>query len=158
MPRPSDNDPNADIDQQERDKQYDTNADKDEDEVESGIGHPMFPSHARQGSLTGNSIPVNTPLSTSGIMTIVKRICERAGRTNPSLRTLAPHDLRRSFAGMAQAGGSDINLIRHAMGHASISTTEQYLQDIQSMSLGSTAPDHIRVNTKRRKKVTTTAI
>lgn len=114
--------------------------------------NPIFSSHARQGSLSSNSIAPCTPLSTSGIMTIVRRICSRAGLTTPALSSLRPHDLRRSFAGMAQAGGSDINLIRHAMGHSSIATTEQYLQDIQTMALGETAPDHIRVNTKRKKK------
>lgn len=116
------------------------------------MANPMFPSHARQGSKSGNAITLGTPLSTSGIMAIVKRICQRAGVTNPELGGMRPHDMRRSFAKMAHDGGSNINLIRHAMGHASIATTEQYLQEIQSMALGETAPDHIKVNTKRKRK------
>lgn len=38
----------------------------------------------------------------------------------------APHDLRRTFATRLFASGADANLVRQAMGHASIATTQKY--------------------------------
>ena len=39
---------------------------------------------------------------------------------------LAPHDLRRTFATRLFEMGGDANLVRKAMGHASITTTQRY--------------------------------
>lgn len=41
--------------------------------------------------------------------------------------TVAPHDLRRSFAKLAFRGGSPIDQIQLSLGHSSIQTTERYL-------------------------------
>ena len=38
-----------------------------------------------------------------------------------------PHDLRRTFAKLAYAGGSPLEQIQLALGHESIATTERYL-------------------------------
>ena len=40
---------------------------------------------------------------------------------------IAPHDLRRTFAKLAQKGGSPIDQIQLSLGHDSIQTTEKYL-------------------------------
>lgn len=49
--------------------------------------------------------------------------------------TVAPHDLRRSFAKLAHKGGSTIDQIQLSLGHNSVQTTERYLgvdQDLHS--------------------------
>jgi site-specific recombinase XerD len=40
---------------------------------------------------------------------------------------LAPHDLRRTFAKLADKGGSPLAQIQRTLGHASIQTTERYI-------------------------------
>lgn len=47
---------------------------------------------------------------------------------------IAPHDLRRSFAKLARAGGSPIEQIQLSLGHASVQTTERYLGSEQSLT------------------------
>lgn len=44
---------------------------------------------------------------------------------------LAPHDLRRTFAKLARAGGSPLEQIQLSLGHASIQTTDRYLNSKQ---------------------------
>lgn len=44
-----------------------------------------------------------------------------------------PHDLRRTFATRMFEAGADINVVRQAMGHASISTTQRYDKRDQSV-------------------------
>jgi len=46
---------------------------------------------------------------------------------------LAAHDLRRTSASLALKGGADMRQIQHMLGHASITTTERYLQPIRSL-------------------------
>ena len=43
------------------------------------------------------------------------------------LGSVAPHDLRRTFAKLAHKGGGRIDQIQLALGHASVKTTEDYL-------------------------------
>lgn len=40
---------------------------------------------------------------------------------------LAPHDLRRTFAKLADAGGASLVQIQKTLGHASVQTTERYI-------------------------------
>jgi site-specific recombinase XerD len=47
---------------------------------------------------------------------------------------LAPHDLRRTFAKLANRGGSALQQIQLSLGHASIQTTEKYLGTQQDLS------------------------
>lgn len=51
--------------------------------------------------------------------------------------TVAPHDLRRSFAKLAHKGGSTIDQIQLSLGHSSVQTTERYLGVDQDLT---TAP------------------
>jgi site-specific recombinase XerD len=41
--------------------------------------------------------------------------------------SVAPHDLRRTFARLAHMGGAGLDQIQLSLGHASIQTTERYL-------------------------------
>jgi len=43
--------------------------------------------------------------------------------------TPAPRDLRRTFATLARAGGADLEVVQHALGHSKISTTSIYLDE-----------------------------
>lgn len=79
------------------------------------------------------------PLSESGVWWIVKTYAARIGIN------LAPHDLRRSYAALADEGGAPLKTIQQEMGHASIQTTERYLSSIRSFKPGQGAGDHIRV-------------
>jgi integrase len=47
---------------------------------------------------------------------------------------IAPHDLRRTFGGLARNGGAEIGAIQRTYGHASSDTTDKYLGDIQDFS------------------------
>jgi integrase len=49
---------------------------------------------------------------------------------------VAAHDLRRTAANLALKGGADIREIQYMLGHASILTTEKYLEPMMSMSQG----------------------
>lgn len=109
----------------------------------------MFSSLSRMG--TSNQIAPSTPLTPQGIMVILQRICRRAGLLNPALSSLRPHDLRRSMAAMARAGGAEIEMIKSALGHSSLVTTERYLSQIQDLKMGAAAGDHISIKSKARK-------
>ena len=41
--------------------------------------------------------------------------------------TLAPHDLRRTYARLCHAAGGELEQIQFLLGHVSIQTTERYL-------------------------------
>jgi site-specific recombinase XerD len=47
--------------------------------------------------------------------------------TELGLPSLAPHDLRRTYARLAHQGGAKLEQIQMSLGHASIQTTERYL-------------------------------
>jgi len=56
---------------------------------------------------------------------------------------LAAHDLRRTFAHLAREGGSELQQIQLSLGHASVKTTERYLNTEQDLT---SAPcDYIRL-------------
>ena len=56
---------------------------------------------------------------------------------------LAPHDLRRTFAALSHEGGASLRKIQAALGHASVVTTERYLQTISD--LREPACDHLGI-------------
>lgn len=57
--------------------------------------------------------------------------------------TLAAHDLRRTAAALALKGGADLRQIQQMLGHASITTTERYLEPMRSLQV--TAGDFIQM-------------
>jgi site-specific recombinase XerD len=56
---------------------------------------------------------------------------------------LAAHDLRRTAAALALKGGADLRQIQQMLGHASITTTERYLEPLRSLQV--TAGDFIQI-------------
>jgi integrase len=57
---------------------------------------------------------------------------------------VAPHDLRRTYAKLAQKGGAKLDQIQLSLGHASLTTTERYLGVHQDLN---DAPcDYIRLD------------
>lgn len=57
---------------------------------------------------------------------------------------VAAHDLRRTAAALALKGGADLRQIQRMLGHASITTTERYLEPMRSLQI--TAGDFIQIN------------
>jgi integrase/recombinase XerD len=62
---------------------------------------------------------------------------------NAGSPALAAHDLRRTAAALALRGGADLRQIQQMLGHASITTTERYLEPMRSLQV--TAPDYIQI-------------
>jgi site-specific recombinase XerD len=63
------------------------------------------------------------PLGPDGIYQIVKRIANAHGVTS-----LAPHDLRRSFAGIMESKGVALRDLQALMRHEQLSTTDRYME------------------------------
>lgn len=61
------------------------------------------------------------PLKRSGIARAVNKVAERCGMS------LAPHDMRRSFAGLLETRGTPVTDIQRAMRHENVGTTSIYL-------------------------------
>lgn len=67
------------------------------------------------------SLDWDSPMQRCGIGRVVKACGERCGVP------LAPHDLRRSFAGLLESKGTPVTDIQRAMRHESVGTTSIYL-------------------------------
>lgn len=74
--------------------------------------------------------------STAAVSQIVAKRAAAAG-----IDHLAPHDLRRSFAGMLEDAGTDMRDIQQALGHAHLMTTERYLQQRTQLPAAAEALD-----------------
>jgi site-specific recombinase XerD len=83
-------------------------------------------------------------LTPQAIYHIVAESAVAAGYTNRKGEpALAAHDLRRTAAALALKGGADLRQIQQMLGHASITTTERYLEPIRSLQV--VAGDFIRL-------------
>jgi integrase len=71
----------------------------------------IFRAVSRHGTVSAE------PLQPASIYKIVKRYS-----------ALAPHDLRRTFAGLLRQAGQSVDKIQIALGHANIATTMRYLE------------------------------
>lgn len=74
--------------------------------------------------------------SSAAVQQIVARRARAAG-----IDHLAPHDLRRSFAGMLDDAGTEMRDIQAALGHAHLMTTERYLQQRTQLPAAAEALD-----------------
>lgn len=87
--------------------------------LEARAGDPcpnVFLAVRRYGRIsTGHSI------TSSAVYQILKARSSQSG-----VEDFSPHDLRRTFATRLLGAGTDINLVRKAMGHASVLTTQRY--------------------------------
>lgn len=78
---------------------------------------------------------IGASLSDSGAYWIVAKYSESCGVD------FAPHDLRRTFALQSLEGGANLEAIRQALGHASLSTTTRYVA--AGLSLKNPACDYV---------------
>lgn len=69
----------------------------------------------------GDHARANELLTDDGIYRMMIRRAEQMG-----ISDFSPHDLRRIYATRLLQMGGDINIVRQAMGHASIATTQRY--------------------------------
>lgn len=69
----------------------------------------------------GDHVRSTEPLTDDGIYRMMTRRAEQLG-----IQDFSPHDLRRTYATRLLQMGGDINIVRQAMGHASIATTQRY--------------------------------
>ena len=68
-----------------------------------------------------------TPSGFAGLAVVsIQRIVKEAG-LRIGIQNLGPHDLRRSYAGLLDDAGVDLNTISTELGHANINTTRIYL-------------------------------
>ncbi len=83
-------------------------------------------------------------LTPQAIYNVVKEHALAAGYINRKGEpSLAAHDLRRTAAALALKGGADLRQIQQMLGHASIMTTERYLEPMRSLQV--TAGDFIQI-------------
>jgi integrase len=83
----------------------------------------IFRRVSRLGTIGGDRI------TAKAIWHVVKAAVKRAG-----IRTLAPHDLRRTCARLCHLAGGELEQIQFLLGHASVETTERYLGCKQKLS------------------------
>jgi site-specific recombinase XerD len=68
-------------------------------------------------------------LTPQAVADVVKDYAEQCGFDD-----LAAHDLRRTYAKLARQGGADLQQIQLSLGHASVKTTERYLNESQNLT------------------------
>jgi site-specific recombinase XerD len=85
----------------------------------------------------------NGNMSPQAIYNVIKKYA-LACPTVPTQTALAAHDLRRTAAALALQGGADLRQIQQMLGHASIMTTERYLEPMRSLQV--TASDFIQIH------------
>lgn len=79
----------------------------------------------------GDTIAAGESMTPQALYYLVREYAQALGAD------VAPHDLRRTFAKLAQKGGAALEQIQLTLGHASIKTTERYLGIEQDLT---TAP------------------
>jgi site-specific recombinase XerD len=92
------------------------------------IGEKALFSHIRKSGLV-----TTASITDRAVWFLVRKAAVRAGLTNVS-----PHDLRRSFARGAFEAGVSFELIRQALGHSSIATTERYVNSVLQLDRAAT--------------------
>ncbi|MEP7284180.1 MAG: tyrosine-type recombinase/integrase [Chloroflexota bacterium] len=89
--------------------------------------YPLFTRIWKGGVVTTEAI------SDKAIWLIVQKAAKLAG-----LPPISPHDLRRSFARGAYEAGVSFELIRQALGHSNIATTERYVNSVLELDHAAT--------------------
>ncbi len=90
----------------------------------------------------GGNIGPAQPLSEDAIYTLVRKCGAAIGHPD-----LAPHDLRRTCAKLCRKAGGELEQIQFLLGHASIQTTERYLDSQQNLVQAVNDRVKIRVQT-----------
>jgi integrase/recombinase XerD len=84
----------------------------------------------------GDHIADGETLSAQALYNLIKEYGKAIGHPE-----LAPHDLRRTFAKLANRGGAALEDISQTLGHASLQTTQRYLG--LELNLDNAAPDRV---------------
>jgi integrase len=74
---------------------------------------------------------INGSLSPAAVRDIVRHYGSLIG-----IPDLNPHDLRRTYAKLSRLGGAPLETIQKSLGHASLRTTEVYLQTGEECNAG----------------------
>jgi len=90
--------------------------------------HYLFPRLSRRGTIT------NIPMTGQNVYRIVRKYASPLGFD------IAPHDLRRSFARIAEESGANLRQISLSLGHNSVTTTEIYLGRNQEFTENAPGP------------------
>ncbi|MEM7132060.1 MAG: tyrosine-type recombinase/integrase [Chloroflexota bacterium] len=67
------------------------------------------------------------PMTSQAVWNAVTEYAQQIGVT------VAPHDLRRTFAKLARKGGAELDQIQLSLGHASVETTQRYVGEEQDL-------------------------
>ena len=101
-------------------------------------GGKLFRAIRKNGTVWGEGVTQNV------VWYVVKGNAHRVG-----IKSIAPHDLRRSCARLCHAAGGELEQIQFLLGHASVQTTERYIGCKQDLSRVGQAKD---IATARRAK------
>ena len=96
------------------------------------------------------------PLSRSGITYIIDSCVQKAASAMPSLRNkrVTPHTIRHTTAMHLLQSGVEMNVIKSWLGHASVATTDRYVQIDLEMKTRALETCEIAGDRKRRRRVT----
>ena len=103
-------------------------------QCDPGPAEPLVCAIDGGGSGTANA----EPLRPASVHRILRQATAAAG-----LPDVAPHDLRRTAAKLMEDGGAGLRAIRDALGHASVATTEKYLQTASGPAMATLAMDKL---------------
>jgi integrase len=109
----------------------------------------IFHALNKDGSLAGSvrtkgGTRTDGHLSPQAVYNLVKEHVLAAGHIyRKGDAAIAAHDLRRTAAALALKGGADLRQIQQMLGHASITTTERYMEPMRSLQV--TAGDFIQI-------------
>ncbi len=92
------------------------------------------------GGLIGRSLGMKKELGESMSAVAVFQLIRKYGKMI-DIPELSPHDLRRSYAHLGYDAGVPITQIKELLGHASVATTQKYLD--LSLDLDNTASDFV---------------
>lgn len=72
-------------------------------------------------------------LTKAGVYQLLARLAHRAGLVRSEVEQVHPHGLRHFAATAMAMGGKDLREIQAILGHGSVTTTEGYLADVESV-------------------------
>jgi integrase/recombinase XerD len=93
---------------------------------------PLFRAHDR-----GAAERTRSRLSTRAIGYLVRRALERAGL---AAKVISPHSLRHTYALRALRAGGNVIAVQKLLGHASVATTQRYLDHLALSELRAAVP------------------
>ena len=93
---------------------------------------PLFRSHDR-----GSHVRERARLSTRAVGYLVGRTLEKASL---AVKPISPHSLRHTYAIRALRAGGNVIAVQKLLGHASVATTQRYLDHLALSELRAAVP------------------